>query len=126
MNLTTAPVTLASGAIVHMPVGTVHDVYASTPVALAAAPQVAPAADPALSGGSVAGIGGAALIGVILAAVTVAKWKSYDRSHKHGFIKGVACAILLSGLGLFGVLSNTVHSTGDSTGSVITTNLTNH
>jgi hypothetical protein len=106
-----------------MPVASVHAIYAGHTV-LEAAPAVAPAADPALSSGSVAGLSGAALVGLILVAVTVAKWKTYDKTHKHGVIKGAAIAILLSSVGLFGVISQTVKTTGDSTGSVISNNIT--
>jgi hypothetical protein len=127
MNTATTPVTWVNGTttvVAHFPAVDGHAAYAGTAHAatvaqLAAAPAVAPA----LSGSSVDGLGGATLVGLGLLVWTIARWKHSTREHHHGFFKGLAIAILLGSFGIFSMLSQTVTSTGNSTGSVITSNV---
>ncbi|OKI14195.1 DUF2157 domain-containing protein [Streptomyces sp. CB03911] len=122
---TTVPVTWTTSAgttaTVDMPTG-LHAAYASdthtaTVVQLADAPQVSPAVSP----GGVIGLSGATLVGLGIVVWVAAKWKQSPKEVKRAFVMGVVATILIGSWGLFGTLSNTVKTTGDSTGAVIGT-----
>jgi hypothetical protein len=126
---TTVPVTWTTSAgttaTVDMPTG-LHTAYASdlhtaTVVQLADAPQVSPAVAPAVSPGGVIGLSGATLVGLGIVVWVAAKWKQSPKETKRAFVMGVVATILIGSWGLFGTLSNTVKTTGDSTGAVIGT-----
>lgn len=127
MNTATTPVTWVNGTttvVAHFPAVDGHAVYAdaahiATVAQLASAPTQLAAA-PALSGGDIGGLGGATLVGLGVLVWTGARWKHYSREHHHGFFKGLIIAILLGSFGIFATVSQTVTSTGNSTGSVIT------
>ncbi|MFD7982139.1 hypothetical protein ACFV4M_02000 [Kitasatospora indigofera] len=122
---TTVPVTWTSSAgttaTVDMPTG-LHAAYASdahtaTVVQIAEQPAVAPAAVP----GAAIGLSGATLLGLGIVVWVAAKWKQSPKETKRAFVMGVVATILIGSWGLFGTLSNTVKTTGDSTGAVIGT-----
>lgn len=122
---TTVPVTwtTASGttATAQMPTG-LHAAYASeahtaTVVQLADAPQQAPAVSP----GSAVGLSGATLVGLGLIVWTAAKWKSSPKEVKWAFVKGAIAIVLVGSWGLFGTLTGTVKTTGDSVGTSLST-----
>ncbi|GAA4866104.1 hypothetical protein [Kitasatospora terrestris] len=124
---TTVPVTVTtySGttAVVQMPTQ-LHHAYASgahtaTVMHLADAPQQAPAQAPQVGVGSTIGLSGATLLGLGIVVWVAAKWKASPKEVKRAFILGSVATILVGSWGLFGTLSNTVKTTGDSTGAVI-------
>ncbi len=124
---TTVPVTwtteAGTTATVAMPTN-LHAAYASdthtTTVVQLAEPAVAPAT-PAVTPGSAIGLSGATLVGLGIVVWVAAKWKQSPKEVKRAFLMGVVATILVGSWGLFGTLSNTVKTTGDSTGSVIGT-----
>lgn len=124
---TTAPVTWTHDGnvvTVQWPTG-YHAAYASethtaTVVQLADTPQVTPAVSPASTGG-VIGLSGATLLGLGLFVWIAAKWKQRSPEVKRAFIMGAVATVLVGSWGLFGTLTNTVKTTGDSTGAVIGT-----
>lgn len=127
---TTVPVTwsTASGhtVTVQMPTG-FHAAYASeshtsTIVQLADTPQTAvPATVTQASTGGVIGLSGATLLGLGIVVWIAAKWKQRSPEVKRAFVMGAIATVLVGSWGLFGTLTNTVKSTGDSTGAVIGT-----
>lgn len=126
---TTVPVTWTTAggqtATVAMPTG-LHAAYASdshtaTVVQLADQPAQAPATAPAMSPGGAIGLSGATLLGLGIVVWVASRWKQSPKEVKRAFILGAVATILVGSWGLFGTLSNTVKSTGDSTGQVIST-----
>lgn len=125
----TVPVTWTTSAgttaTVDMPTG-LHAAYASdthtATVVQIAEPAVAPAGAPAaVPGGAAIGLSGATLLGLGIVVWVAAKWKQSPKETKRAFVMGVVATILIGSWGLFGTLSNTVKTTGDSTGAVIGT-----
>lgn len=125
---TTVPVTwtTSSGhtATAHMPT-LLHTSYAAeqhtaTVVQLADTPQVTPAVTPASTGG-VIGLSGATLLGLGIVVWVASRWKQSAKEVKRAFLLGAVATVLVGSWGLFGTLTNTVKSTGDSTGAVIGT-----
>lgn len=97
-----------------------HASYASaqhtaTVMHLADVPQQAPA----LSPGGVVGLSGATLLGIGLVVWTAAKWKSSAKEVKWAFVKGAIATVLVGSWGIFGTLTTTVKTTGDSVGTSI-------
>ncbi|MFB6889443.1 hypothetical protein ACFCX4_09045 [Kitasatospora sp. NPDC056327] len=77
----------------------------------------------ASAGGSV--MTGGALIGVVLLTVFIARWKHTSKETKFWFFSAMGIAILLGGWGLFGTVSQTVKTTGDSVGTSISNTVGN-
>jgi hypothetical protein len=94
--------------------------HTTTVVQLADTPQVTPAVSPASTGG-VIGLSGATLLGLGIVVWVAAKWKQSAKEVKRAFVLGAVATVLVGSWGLFGTLTNTVKSTGDSTGAVIGT-----
>jgi len=69
--------------------------------------------------------GGALIVGVIIAAVIITKWRAKsggltDETKKMVIASIVATVCLYGGAGVFGTLLNTVKQTADQTGTTIT------
>jgi hypothetical protein len=94
--------------------------HTTTVVQLADTPQVTPAVAPASTSGAI-GLSGATLLGLGIVVWIAAKWKQRAPEVKRAFILGAVATVLVGSWGLFGTLTNTVRTTGDSTGSVIGT-----
>ncbi|WP_327069274.1 hypothetical protein [Kitasatospora sp. NBC_01302] len=129
---TTVPVTWTTpsgqAATVQMPTQ-LHAAYGSsehtaTVVQLADAQNgVQPAVTQASTGG-VIGLGGATLLGLGLLVWAVAKWRhGWGKEHKTAFLMGAAAAVLIGSWGIFGQLTNTVKTTGDSVGNSVGTTI---
>lgn len=125
---TTAPVTWThDGNIITVNWPTnYHAAYAdaqhtATVTQLADAPTSAvPATATEASTGSVIGLSGATLLGVILVVWAVAKWRhGWSKDAKTAFLMGAAAAVLVGSWGLFGQLTGTIKSTGDSVGNSV-------
>ncbi|MDH6125946.1 hypothetical protein [Kitasatospora sp. GP82] len=96
------------------------DTHTATVVQLADTTQVTPAMAPAsVSAGGAIGLSGATLLGLGIVVWTAAKWKSHAKEVKRAFILGAVATVLVGSWGLFGTVTNTVKTTGDSTGAVI-------
>ncbi|MET9183479.1 hypothetical protein ABZX88_35490 [Kitasatospora aureofaciens] len=80
-------------------------------------PAVTQAGSP--SGGAIAGMSGATLLGLGIVVWFAAKWKSHSKEVKRAFIAGAAAVVLIGSWGLFGTLTQTVKSTGDSVGNSV-------
>ncbi len=122
---TTVPVTWTTAAgttaTAQMPTN-LHASYASashtaTVVQLADAPQQAPAITP----GSAIGLSGATLVGLGIVVWFAARWKQQPKETKRAFFMGVVATVLVGSWGLFGTLTSTVRTTGDSVGTSIST-----
>ncbi|MGW2251378.1 hypothetical protein ACWCXH_14355 [Kitasatospora sp. NPDC001660] len=82
--------------------------------------QVAPAyTTQSASGGAIAGLGGASLLGLAILIWFAAKWKTHAKEVRRAFVMGAAASILIGSWGLFGTLSQTVKSTGDNVGNSV-------
>lgn len=86
-----------------------------------APPQVTPAytTQSGTSGGAIAGMGGATLLGLAIVIWFAAKWKTHAKEVRRAFVMGAAATILIGSWGLFGTLSQTVKSTGDNVGNSV-------
>lgn len=97
------------------------DTHTATVVQLADQPAQAPAIAPAVTPGGAIGLSGATLLGLGIVVWIAAKWKQSAKEVKRAFIMGAVATVLVGSWGLFGTLTSTVKTTGDSTGAVIGT-----
>ncbi|GLW74997.1 hypothetical protein Kpho02_72940 [Kitasatospora phosalacinea] len=111
---TTASGTTATAQMpTHLHAAYASDAHTAAVVQLAEAPQTAPAVSP----GGVVGLSGATLVGLGIVVWFAARWKQTPKEVKRSFFLGIVATVLVGSWGLFGTLTGTVRTTGDSVGT---------